>query len=50
MKEYAVLNEEMLAELVAALGAENVMTDPEKLDHYKTDEEYDPRRFVCLRP
>ena len=45
MKEYAALNEAMLEELVAALGADYVITDPEKLDMYKTDEEYDPRRF-----
>ena len=35
----------MLAELKAVLGEEYVITDPEKLDVYKTDEEYDPRRF-----
>ena len=45
MKEYAALNEAMLEELVAALGADYIITDPEKLDMYKTDEEYDPRRF-----
>lgn len=45
MKEYAALNEAILEELVAALGADYVITDPEKLDMYKTDEEYDPRRF-----
>ena len=45
MKEYAAFSEAMLEELVAALGADYVITDPEKLDMYKTDEEYDPRRF-----
>lgn len=45
MKEYAVINDAMLEELRAAIGAEYVITEPERLDMYKTDEEYDPRRF-----
>lgn len=45
MKTYNAVSEEMLAELKAVLGEEYVITDAEKLDGYKTDEEYDPRRF-----
>ncbi len=45
MKVYNAVSEEMLAELKAALGEEYVITEAEKLDGYKTDEEYDPRRF-----
>lgn len=47
MKTYAKLGQEMLDELTAALGAENVLTDADTLDHYKTDEETDPKKF-CL--
>lgn len=45
MREYASLNQEMLAELQEALGAEYVLTDADKLDLYKTDEETDARMF-----
>lgn len=45
MKEYNQVNDAMLAELRAALGEEYVLTAPEKLDQYKTDEETDSRRF-----
>lgn len=45
MKEYASVNQEMLAELEAALGAEYVLTAADKLEQYKTDEETDPRMF-----
>lgn len=54
MKKYAKVSEAFLDELRAAIGAKNVITDPEKLDQYKTDEEYDPRRFrlpeAAVRP
>ncbi len=45
MKEYSPVTEPFLADLRAAVGDANVFTDPDKLDQYKTDEEYDPRRF-----
>ena len=45
MREYASLNQEMLTELQEALGAEYVLTDADKLDQYKTDEETDARMF-----
>ena len=45
MKTYNPFCEEMLAELQAALGAENVWTATDKLDQYKTDEETDPKKF-----
>ncbi len=45
MKTYAALNETMLAALREAVGADNVLTAPEKLDQYKTDEETDPKKF-----
>ena len=45
MKAYAKLGQAMLDELAAVLGAENVLTDAETLDHYKTDEETDPKKF-----
>ena len=45
MKEYNSVSEPFLAELRAAVGEANVFTAPEKLEQYKTDEEYDPRRF-----
>lgn len=54
MQAYNKVSEAMLEELRAAVGAENVITDLEKLDAYKTDEEYDPRRFrvpeAAVRP
>ncbi len=46
MANYNKVSEAFLDEIRAVIGAENVLTDPEKLDQYKTDEEYDPRRFV----
>lgn len=46
MKPYNKVSAEMLAELVAVVGADYVITEAERLDQYKTDEEYDPRRFV----
>lgn len=46
MKPYNKVSAEMIAELVAVVGADYVITDVERLDQYKTDEEYDPRRFV----
>lgn len=45
MREYASVNQEMLAELEAALGAGYVLTAADKLEQYKTDEETDPRMF-----
>ncbi len=45
MKEYALVSEEMLAELRTALGDEYVLTAADKLDQYKTDEETDPKKF-----
>ena len=45
MKEYNSVSEPFLAELRVAVGEANVFTAPEKLEQYKTDEEYDPRRF-----
>ena len=45
MTTYNPVSPEFLAEVEAVIGKENVFTDPEKLDMYKTDEEYDPRRF-----
>ena len=49
MREYASLNQEMLAELQEALGAEYVLTDADKLDQYKTDEEQMPECFICRK-
>ena len=46
MKPYNKLSVEMLDELIAVVGKDYVIVDPERLDQYKTDEEYDPRRFV----
>ena len=45
MTTYNPVSPEFLVEVEAVIGKENVFTDPEKLDMYKTDEEYDPRRF-----
>lgn len=45
MREYASVNQEMLAELEAVLGAGYVLTAADKLEQYKTDEETDPRMF-----
>lgn len=42
MAHYNPVNEEVLAALRDAVGADNVKTDAETLDHYKTDEETDP--------
>lgn len=43
MYKYNPVTEEVLDELRAVLGAENVKIDEETLDRYKTDEETDPR-------
>lgn len=45
MIKYETVSSQMLADLKAVLGEEYVLTDPEKLDLYKTDEEADPRKF-----
>ena len=45
MKEYNSVSEPFLADVRAVVGDANVFTEPEKLEQYKTDEEYDPRRF-----
>lgn len=45
MKKYAAVSKAFLDEVRAIVGNAYVITDPEKLDPYKTDEEYDPRRF-----
>lgn len=45
MKEYNSVSEPFLAEVRAVVGDANVFTEAEKLEQYKTDEEYDPRRF-----
>ncbi|MDY6030030.1 MAG: FAD-binding oxidoreductase [Acidaminococcaceae bacterium] len=45
MKEYAAFSTALYDELVAVLGEENVYTDVERLDKYKTDEETDPKIF-----
>lgn len=42
MTNYNPVTEEMLEELRAAVGADNVKVDTETLDRYKTDEETDP--------
>ena len=42
MMNYKPVTEEVLEALRKAVGSENVMTDPEVLDRYKTDEETDP--------
>ena len=42
MMNYKPVTEEVLEALRKAVGAEYVMTDPETLDKYKTDEETDP--------
>lgn len=43
--QYEKVSSQMLADLKAVLGEEYVLTAPEKLDLYKTDEEADPRKF-----
>ena len=45
MKTYAPVTEVVLDELRAVLGAAYVLTEPEKLEQYQTDEETDPRKF-----
>ena len=45
MKKYNSVTEEFLNEVRAVVGDANVFTEAEKLEQYKTDEEYDPRRF-----
>jgi glycolate oxidase len=43
MSNYKPVTEEVLQELRAAVGAEYVYNDVEKLNQYKTDEETDVR-------
>ncbi|WP_405381067.1 FAD-binding oxidoreductase [Phascolarctobacterium sp.] len=45
MTTYNPVSAEFLDAVRAVIGADYVLTDAEKLDMYKTDEEYDPRRF-----
>lgn len=45
MKEYVQISPEFIADLEAVVGKEWVVTDAGILDQYKTDEEYDPKRF-----
>lgn len=45
MSKYNKINREILVALEAILGAEYVLTAPEILDKYKTDEETNPRYF-----
>ena len=55
MKTYAPVTEAVLDALKTIVGAEYVLTEPEKLEQYQTDEETDPRKFhlpeavVCRR-
>ena len=42
---YNKVDKKFLAGLQAIVGKENVYTDPETLDQYKTDEETDPSKF-----
>ena len=43
MDKYNPVTPELLEELVKVVGADNVKTDAETLDRFKTDEETDPR-------
>ena len=43
MGKYHPVTEELVKELKAALGTDNVKIDPDTLDRFKTDEETDPR-------
>jgi glycolate oxidase len=45
MSTYNKVTPEVIAALQKVVGAENVKTDPETLDRYKTDEETDPSLF-----
>jgi len=45
MSTYNKVNREVLASLESIVGAEYVLTTPELLDQYKTDEETNPRYF-----
>ena len=45
MKSYAPVTEAVLDALKTIVGAEYVLTEPEKLEQYQTDEETDPRKF-----
>ncbi len=45
MKTYNLVTETVLDELRSVVGAENVLTETEKLEQYQTDEETDPRKF-----
>ena len=42
---YNKVDETFIAGLQAIVGKENVCTDPDTLDQYKTDEETDPAKF-----
>ena len=42
MKTYAPVTEAVLDALKTIVGAEYVLTEPEKLEQYQTDEETDP--------
>ena len=54
MKTYAPVTEEVIEALKGVVGADYVMTDAETLEHYRTDEETDPRKFhkpeVVVKP
>ena len=45
MKTYAPVTDTVLEDLKTIVGAEYVLTEPEKLEQYQTDEETDPRKF-----
>lgn len=47
MSQYNLVSDELIQELKIVLGAENVKTDPDTLDRFKTDEETD-LRFMHL--
>lgn len=47
MSQYNPVSDELIQELKIVLGAENVKTDPDTLDRFKTDEETD-LRFMHL--
>ena len=45
MSEYKPVTSEVIEALKTAVGSEYVLTEPEKLDAYKTDEETNPHYF-----
>ena len=49
MKTYAPVTEAVLDALKTIVGAEYVLTEPEKLEQYQTDEETDPRKSQFSR-